>query len=185
MICSFVELDRQGDQREVDPVRNDAFDAFARRQVDEAQVDARMLQAQPAQDRRQRVGHRRVGGADLNAADPTVAKAAHRRFGEIAILEYALRGLDQVPARDGGMRLLAHALEQPYAEAPLELADLQAHRRLREVEPARRGREAAELDDLEQGPQLVEIEASHLKDPLIKPIETTNLPYPWRRCNLK
>ena len=75
-----------------------------------------------------------------------------------------------VAARRRGVRLLAHALDQPHAEAPLELADLQADGRLREVEPARRGREAAVLDHLEKRPQLVEVEAAHLKDVLIKTI---------------
>src|SRR5262245_57455266 len=142
-----------------------------------------MLQAQPAQDRRQLVGHRGVRGADMDAADPAVAKAAHRRFGEVAVVEEALRGLDQSTARRGGMRLLAHALDQPHTEAPLELADLQAHRRLRQVELTRRGREASELDDGDEGPHLVEIEAAHLKESLIKSITTNNLPYYSSRRN--
>ena len=104
----------------------------------------------------------------MHAADPAVAETAHGRFGERAVVEDAARRLDQVAARRGGMRLLAHALDQPHVETPLELADLLAHRRLGEVEPARRGREAAELDDLDESPQLVEIEASHLKLPLIE-----------------
>ena len=78
-----------------------------------------------------------------------------------------LRGIGKLAARHGGMGLPAETLDQPHAEAPLELADLQAHRRLRQVQPARRGGEAAVLDHLEKGPQLVEVEAAHLKEFLI------------------
>ena len=48
-----------------------------------------------------------------------------------------------------------------------ELANLQAHGGLREVELARGGREAAEFDDLGQRPELIEVEAAHLKEFLI------------------
>ena len=137
-----------------------------------------MIEPQPAQDRRQLVRHRRVRGADTHPADPAVAEPAHRRFGEVAIVEDAARRFDQVPAGHRGVRLLAHALDQPHVEAPLELADLLAHRRLGEIEPAGRGREAAELDDLDQGSQLVEVEAAHLKHQLMEMIRTNNLPYP-------
>ena len=53
------------------------------------------------------------------------------------------------------MRLLAQTLDKLQAEAPLELPDLQADRRLCQMQPARRRREAPVLDDLEEGPQLV------------------------------
>jgi hypothetical protein len=66
------------------------------------------------------------------------------------------------------MCLLAQALDQLHAETPLELADLQADRRLRQVEPPRRRREAPLLDHLEEGPQLVEIEAAQPKFSLSK-----------------
>ncbi len=66
------------------------------------------------------------------------------------------------------MRLLAQALDQPPAEAPLELANLQADRRLRQVETARGRRETPLLDHFEEGPQLVEIEAAQSKFSLSK-----------------
>jgi hypothetical protein len=68
------------------------------------------------------------------------------------------------------MRLLAQPLDQAHAEPPLELADLQAHGGLRQVQLARCGREAAELDDLEERPKLIEVETAHLKEFLINPI---------------
>jgi hypothetical protein len=58
---------------------------------------------------------------------------------------------------------LAEALDQPQAETPLEFADLQADRRLGQVEPPRRCREAPLLDHLEEGAQLVEVEAAQPK----------------------
>ena len=45
----------------------------------------------------------------------------------------------------------------------VELADLQAYRRLRQVQPARRRGEAAVLNHLDEGSQLVEIQAAHSK----------------------
>jgi len=44
------------------------------------------------------------------------------------------------------------ASDQAQAETSLELTDLQADCRLREIEPARCSREAALLDDLEESP---------------------------------
>jgi hypothetical protein len=89
----------------------------------------------------------------------------------LALVENTLRGLHQRAARHRGMRLLAEALDQLHAEAPLEFADLQADRGLRQVETARRGGEIAELDDLEQGSQLVEVEAAHAKLALSKSLQ--------------
>ena len=59
------------------------------------------------------------------------------------------------------VRLLAEPLDQPDAEARFELADLQADRRLREVERARGGGEAALTHDFRQRTQLVEVEIPH------------------------
>src|SRR3981189_2459483 len=91
----------------------------------------------------------------MHVADPALAKTAHCHIDEIALPENALRSLNELAARHGGMRLLAQALDQPHAETPLEFADLQADRRLRQVETARRGRETAVLDRFDDsgGPQ--------------------------------
>ena len=86
---------------------------------------------------------------------------------------------EEVMARRHGELRCArlHPLDQLHAEAALELANLQAHGGLREVELARGGGEAAELDDLGQRPQLIEVEAAHLKEFLIDEISKLNLPY--------
>ena len=104
----------------------------------------------------------------MHTTGPSLAITTHRRIGTIALAENTLRRLDELAARHGSMRPLAQALDQPQAETPLEFADLQADRRLRQAEPARRCREAPLLDHLEEGPQLVEVEAAHPKFSLSK-----------------
>src|SRR5450432_370449 len=104
----------------------------------------------------------------MHAADPAFAKPTHRSVGFIALAKNPPGRLDEFAARHGGVRLLAQALDQPHAEAPLEFADLQADRWLRQVETARRRGEAALLDHLEEGPQLVEVEAAQPKFSLSK-----------------
>ena len=81
-----------------------------------------------------------------------------------------LRGFDEIAARRRGMCLLADPFYQLHAETALELADLQAHGRLGEVELACGGGEAFELDDLEESPQLIEVQAAHLKESFIDEI---------------
>src|SRR5882724_5483341 len=94
----------------------------------------------------------------MDPADPALAKAAHFR-------------LDQRAARHRGVRLLAQTLDQPHAKTPFEFAYLQTDCRLRQVEAARRGREASALDHLDDGPQLIEVEAAHAKLSLSKPLK--------------
>ena len=65
-----------------------------------------------------------------------------------------LCSLNELAAWHSGMCLLAQALDQLHAETPLELADLQADRRLCQIETARHSREPVALDHLEQDPRL-------------------------------
>src|SRR5579885_3407637 len=127
------------------------------------------------QDRRQVVDQRGKGRADSHAAEPAVAQAAHGRLCKIALACDSVRMLDQLPARRGDAHALADPLDQAEAPPSLELADLQADRGLRQIEPPRRGREAAERRHLGEGPELVEIEAAHLQVELIGPIAKANL----------
>ena len=73
----------------------------------------------------------------------------------------AARSISSAPG-GSGIRLLAEPLDELEPEPLLELADLQAHGRLGEVEPARRGGEAAEPHDLDERVQLVEVQAAHV-----------------------
>src|SRR5438045_1910136 len=88
----------------------------------------------------------------------TATHRPHRR-----LVEEAPAMRQQIAARRGGEGALADALDEADAELRLELLDLQADRRLRQVEPLRRGREAAERHDLAQRLDLVEIEIAHVK----------------------
>ena len=83
-------------------------------------------------------------------------------------MENALRSLDEHAARRRGVCLLAQALDQPHLKTSLELANLETDRRLCQVEAPCRGGEAAALDHLEEGPQLIEIEAAHARLSLSK-----------------
>src|SRR5205807_7629173 len=93
------------------------------------------------------------------------------RIDEIAFAENPPRGFNKRAARHRRVRLLAEALDQPHAETPLEFADLQTDRRLRQIEMARRGRKTAALDHSEQRVQLIEIEAAHPKRALSKSLK--------------
>ena len=62
----------------------------------------------------------------------------------------------------------ADALDQFHAEALLEPAHLQAHRRLADAEPRGRGRETLQRHHVREGAQLVEIEPAHVKEFLMQ-----------------
>ena len=66
------------------------------------------------------------------------------------------------------MRLLAEALDQLDAQAGFELADLQADRRLGEVERPRGGGKAPLSHHFRERAQMVEIQVAHAKLVLIK-----------------
>jgi L-amino acid N-acyltransferase YncA len=57
---------------------------------------------------------------------------------------------EQIPASESRLDALAQPLEEPDAEAPLQLAELQAHRRLRDVSPRRRSGKAASATSAKQ-----------------------------------
>ena len=70
---------------------------------------------------------------------------------------------EKLRAGRGRRHAAADALDQLDAEALLELAHLQAHRRLADAEARRRGRKAPQRDHVREGADLVEIEPAHLK----------------------
>jgi hypothetical protein len=72
------------------------------------------------------------------------------------VSDQLLTGLREVGA-------LAEALHQIHVETPLEFLHLMRHRRLRQIELFCRGGETAALDDLDEGSQLIEVEAAHAR----------------------
>ena len=120
-----------------------------------------MLGTKFLQHGRQQIHQRGERSADLHAADPAIAETAHRRLDRVRLVRNAARVVDHLAAGRGRVGLLAEALDQPQAATLLELADLHTHRRLRQVQQARRPGEAGELHDGFERPQLVEIQAAH------------------------
>ena len=69
--------------------------------------------------------------------------------------------IDQQDAGRRGLDTARAAQQQCDAKALLQLADVQAHRGLRQVQGLRGLGEAAQVDDGDQGADLVEIESTH------------------------
>jgi hypothetical protein len=159
----LLVLDREIYQRKVDLVLQNAFDALWCRRVGDDQLHAGIIETQTAQERRQSIRHGRQRRADAHVTDPSIAKAAHGGIRAFALMKNAPGHRHKRLARHRSVRLLAETLDQLHAEAPFELANLQADCRLRQVEMARGRREAAALDYFEQGAQLIQIEAAHPK----------------------
>ena len=81
------------------------------------------------------------------------------------------------------MRLLAEALDQPDAPAGFELADLQADRRLGEVERAGGGGKASLPHHFGERAQMVEVQVAHVKSILIKLEIMIRIAHSTYRCN--
>ena len=129
-----------------------------------------MLHPHLLQDREEKIGERRVARSDMHAADAAILAAPHR--GEQTALgrEDGMSVIDQVASRRRGVGAVAEAVEQPDRHAAFKLADLQADPGLGEAQPPGRGREAAQLDDFDEGAEVIEIEAAHsARHPLGRP----------------
>ena len=158
---------RQPGEAEVDQVARQALDDLRRIAGADDQLDRRVLAPEPLQHRQEKVAERRVADTDPHPAEAAVPVPPDDR-------ERAPRGLEDVagmvgelaPGR-GRRRLPPGPAQQRHAEARFELADLEAHGRLGEVEPLGRGRDAAELDDLDERLQLVEVEIAHRGPPVV------------------
>src|SRR6516225_9968759 len=172
--AQLTVLDRQGDQRKIRFVAEDLGNAERRGHVGHDKIDTGMIASQLAQEGWQSVDHRRQRRVQVHPTDPILTKAPHRLLGRCARVKDVLRRLDELPSGCRSMGLLPESLDERHAETSLELAYLQTDSRLREIEAARRRREAPALHHFDQSAQLVEIYVAHLKAALIEPIETTN-----------
>src|SRR5262249_7577950 len=148
---------------EVDLVAQQLLHFLRARAERNADLEIGVLGAQALQDRRQQVIEDHEARADAHAAEPALAVAADGDERALGLGGDADAGLDQRAAGCGRERTFAKPLDETHAEAAFELADLQAHRRLREIELPRRGREAAELHDFAERPELVEVQAAHIQ----------------------
>jgi hypothetical protein len=122
-----------------------------------------MLSAQRAQHGRQQVPEYRASGTYADAREPTVTAPAH---GVYRIVDFTLDpvgALDQFGTRRGRVCQLAKAFDELHAQPLLELAHLETYRRLSQVEVSCRCGKTPELDDLDDGVQLIETQASHLR----------------------
>ena len=127
------------------------------------ELDVGVGRAQTPQHRRQQVGQRRHARTKMDAPDAAVLVATHGSERAVRLGYHAPAVLDQVASGRGRERTLPHAFDEGDAEAALELANLQANRGLRQVQPASCFGEAARLGDLREGAKLIEAQATHIK----------------------
>jgi hypothetical protein len=80
-----------------------------------------------------------------NSREPAVTPPAHRVERIVDLALDPVRALDQLGARRGRVGRLPKSFDELHAQPLLELAHLEAHRRLSEVEASRRGGKAPEL----------------------------------------
>ena len=149
-------------------------------QVEDREIGARLAQvgqhargvADPDRDpdarvvpdeARHQVHHReRPVGADLEPADPQLARRRHQLLEVVELGEHAPRPLPEVAAELGQLDALAEAAEQEDAVALLQRPHLHRDRRLADAEAQRAAGEAALAGDRVEGPQLREVHNSGL-----------------------
>ena len=120
-----------------------------------------MAALEPPQDRRQGIHEHRRARADADSAEPSAVEPAHLHLRAVIVLQKLPRVGEQLLAGLRQVGALAEALHQIHVETALELLHLMRYRRLRQIELFCRRGETAALDDLDEGPELIEIEASH------------------------
>jgi hypothetical protein len=104
---------------------------------------------------RHQVHHReRAVGADLEPADPELARRRHQLFEIVELGEHAPRPLPELAAELGQLDPLAEAAEQQDAMALLERPHLHRDRRLTDAEPERAASKAALARDGMEGAEL-------------------------------
>ena len=105
----------------------------------------------------------RCTGADANAARLVTGMTGHRVQRGVCRGANTLGMKRKLDARCGRLRLATDALDQPHSQPFLQFPQLQADRWLRQSLFSSRGRKAAQLDNVQKGLQLVEIQSSHTK----------------------
>src|SRR5262249_32620217 len=126
---------------------------------EEVDVQRGVLLAEADQPFGQVVGRRRRRRADHQLAGAQAEELLERRLRLLLAVTDRLRESGERPARRGRARPPAAAMEQDDARVLLERLDVAAHRRLRESERARRGRDAALAHDAREDLEMAQIEA--------------------------
>ena len=152
---------RQRHERHIDPVLLECAQDL--RRIAGLDHDLELRQAAP---QRTQGGRQQIDAGGGAGAEPQPSAAAFAMVGDRGE-RAGHSGVDlvhvgeQIAAGGGRMRPAADALDQPHAEPALQLLDLQADRRLRQVETACRGGKAAKLHHVGERLQVVEAEPAH------------------------
>lgn len=120
-----------------------------------------MLMFEHLQHLRQQVHDHTGRGAQAHAPGLTAGVALHGVDGLVGVAQQAPGTIDQRGAGGRGRDAPAAAHDQRRSEPRFQLADVQANRRLSQVQRPRRGGERAQVGDRHQGAQLVEVELTH------------------------
>ncbi len=110
---------------------------------------------------RQQVRHGAGGAGQAHAADLALAVALDGLDRVVGLAQQAARAGHEIGAGGRGRHAARAAQQQRGVEPALELAHVQAHRRLREMQRTAGRREGAEVGDGHQRAQLVEVQFSH------------------------
>ena len=149
----------QGHDRDVEPALADVVEEAPRRRRLEPHLDVGGHRGEPAQRARDRARQRRRRVADPQPHRRPCRGRARGATGHLGLLEDPPRLLEH---RGAGLRQLDAAvgpLQEPDPELGLELADLLAHRGLRDVQALGR---AAEVQLLGDGDEVAEVPELHL-----------------------
>jgi hypothetical protein len=112
--------------------------------------------------RRQQVDdHAGGAAADAHPAGQSLVLAPHRFDGVVGVAQQAPATLHQHGAGRRGHDAPCATHDQRCAQARFQLADMQAHGGLRQMERLRGGGEGAEVGDGDQGAELVEVQVAH------------------------
>ena len=142
---SHVGFER--DQRRIDLSGVEVGEQVRRLLLPPREREAREARADLGRDARQEVGGDGGDDADAERADPRISRALPGLDEVVGLDKEPSGAIDQLPPRHREEHAPAVALEQARAEALLELRELGAQRRLRDVAPPRRGGRRAAVGD--------------------------------------
>ena len=156
-------LHRRVQQPDVDLARTQRLRLCARGQLPQLERDVGRALAEGAKGGRQHAVRRRRDEADDEPPDDSFAGALRGDGGRLGHLEQPPSVIEKDSAGHGETRRAADAGEELDAELPLELLDLPAERRLRDVQSLRGAGEVSLLRDRDE--RASESELQHRRVP--------------------